>query len=1527
MQFPLIFPQPCLIVDAGGTKKPVKGRDMQGIRGLFLLAIMALGVIATYFTSEALKTEARRGWEQEAKNTAQSLTGTLLGWLEESYAPISGLATLAEGSDMVTEVEFLTAFDSLEARATAFFLNAAALIEPVPGSLIKEWWIKHSTAPDGVLKPATPLSAGPDILNAVRVAKSRFGETILSEPVKSGDGGGMVSPVTLAIDTKAGQLFIMGLVDYRAMISSLKELRVPAGAGVNVKGRFPGLGGPGPERVMVIGGIKAPLYSVPTRAVTAGAELVITWDFDARFSGGPPQKLATFALIAGFIGSAFITLLLAVFMRQNRLIMRRVTEATRELGEKDAQLNMALGNMASGLFMIDADMKLRVFSERVYEFYGLPRDTVKVGAPLEGMIRIRAERGDYGEGDPETLIQQRLDGYRQRDIQTVTDHVEDRIYEVHREPTDDGGVVCIINDVTEREKAAQVVRDSEAKLRELLDSAPVSISIVDQTTNERLFVNRRLVNMLGGTSADQIAAVDLAESYVNSDDAEMARRAVAAGGTLENAEIERRRLDGSTFWTLQNSQAIDGFRGRNARVVWMVDISELKRAEAEVAKQEQQLRTALDTMTDGIYVLDKDMNYALFNEQYRRMADLGRDAICVGGPVENVLREHASRGDYGAGAIDDLVAKRLEALGNDEAIEREMSVNNGERFVALKKAPMQGGGAVVVATDITDRKRSEGILIEQRRSIQLLHDIAEAAQAAGSLDEAYQICLVMVCAYMDWPIGHVYVLSEETPDLAVSSKVWHLADPKRFAAFRKATEKISFMCGEGLPGRVLENGEAAWIADVTEDPNFPRAAIAEKCGVKAGFAFPVTSEHGVIAILEFFATEAEEPDERTLAILASVGNQLGSIILRKRAEAEIAEKEAQLRITLDNMPGGIRLVDKDRRYVLSNPLYSEMFDFPDDLLKVGDSVRVENLFQANRGDFGDGDPEVLTDEMMSAHKSFTEPTNWERMTGKGRILDCRTQPTTAGGYVSIITDITERKRAEEAIAAKEAQLRNILESSPYGVSIIDEETRERIFSNPRFNEMFTGDRNVSMDHRDIAESFADPQDLEEYRQTAAACGWDFDTEVLRKRIDGSTWWSMMSVRPIDFENRPAQMIWQYDTTERMNSEATARRLREAMEVFTDSIILYDKDEHVVFTNDRYHELYPNSPPKDKITGFTQEQLLRRSLETGLIDDPVAESDPETWLAARLEERRSDRNKTGDTQHSSGRTHFYRHRPTTDGGLIIAQTDITERKQAEEEITRAHGLITESIDYASNIQRSALPDDGALRTALGNHFVIWEPCEQVGGDIYWHRPWGGGDLVILADCTGHGVPGAFMTLIAGGALDRALIDTPAGDCAALIQRMHQIIQHVLGQDREEGYADDGLELGVCFLPENRNKVRFAGANISLYIQEEGEVQELRGDRKEIGYRRLPFDAEFANHVIEAERRMSLFMTTDGLPTQVGEETRLPFSKRGFKRLLESLGDVPMSDKADGIMTALRSHMGARPQRDDISLIGFEIDAKN
>jgi len=189
--------------------------------------------------------------------------------------------------------------------------------------------------------------------------------------------------------------------------------------------------------------------------------------------------------------------------------------------------------------------------------------------------------------------------------------------------------------------------------------------------------------------------------------------------------------------------------------------------------------------------------------------------------------------------------------------------------------------------DITERRQAEDSLRWKHKSQQLLQMVAVAANEATDVQTALKSVLKQVCAYAGWPIGHVYLPANDSSGQLRPTTIWELQEPERFESFKRVTEKTSFDPGVGLPGRVFSTGKPAWIFDVTKDTNFPRAKLATDIGVKAGFGFPVLVGTEVVAVLEFFSSQAVEPDEALLEIMANVGTQLGRVFERKQAEEEI----------------------------------------------------------------------------------------------------------------------------------------------------------------------------------------------------------------------------------------------------------------------------------------------------------------------------------------------------------------------------------------------------------------------------------------------------------------------------------------------------------------------------------------------------------------------------------------------------------------------------------------------------------------
>ncbi len=188
-----------------------------------------------------------------------------------------------------------------------------------------------------------------------------------------------------------------------------------------------------------------------------------------------------------------------------------------------------------------------------------------------------------------------------------------------------------------------------------------------------------------------------------------------------------------------------------------------------------------------------------------------------------------------------------------------------------------------------ESKRTEEELHRQIAFVRLLEEVAIIANQALSVEDALQLALDLMCTHKGWPVGHVYILAGDSTDKLAPTTIWHLEEAEKFETFRKVTEVTFFTSGAGLPGRVLATGKPAWIVDVTKDPNFPRSKLAKEIGAKAGFAFPVLVGTEVVAVLEFFSAEAEEPDDALLELMRHIGTQLGRVVERKKAEEKLQQ--------------------------------------------------------------------------------------------------------------------------------------------------------------------------------------------------------------------------------------------------------------------------------------------------------------------------------------------------------------------------------------------------------------------------------------------------------------------------------------------------------------------------------------------------------------------------------------------------------------------------------------------------------------
>ncbi len=267
-------------------------------------------------------------------------------------------------------------------------------------------------------------------------------------------------------------------------------------------------------------------------------------------------------------------------------------------------------------------------------------------------------------------------------------------------------------------------------------------------------------------------------------------------------------------------------------------------------------------------------------------------------------------------------------------------------------------------------------------------------------------------------------------------------------------------------------------------------------------------------------------------------------------------------------------------------------------------------------------------------------------------------------------------------------------------------------------------------------------------------------------------------------------------------------------------------------------------------------------------------------------------------------------------LIARNVEIATSKR-EIEIQQRNFL--ESLTYAQIIQRSTLPTSAEIQQALGEHFILWKPKDIVSGDFYWVHRHHNLVIFVVADCTGHGVPGAFMSMIGNDLLRNIVIERQVHDPAELLQQLHLGVIRALKQQDDTGLPD-GMEASACRLDMTTGTVTFAGARQSLYVVSDGTLTEINGDRHAIGGRQSRRQARvFTNHDVDLTPNAMLYLTTDGFADQPNPRGQ-KFKTRHLRELLVKVADLPLPEQQKRLEIELAAHMGPEPQRDDITLVG-------
>jgi serine phosphatase RsbU (regulator of sigma subunit) len=256
-------------------------------------------------------------------------------------------------------------------------------------------------------------------------------------------------------------------------------------------------------------------------------------------------------------------------------------------------------------------------------------------------------------------------------------------------------------------------------------------------------------------------------------------------------------------------------------------------------------------------------------------------------------------------------------------------------------------------------------------------------------------------------------------------------------------------------------------------------------------------------------------------------------------------------------------------------------------------------------------------------------------------------------------------------------------------------------------------------------------------------------------------------------------------------------------------------------------------------------------------------------------------------------------------------------------------IMQSIEYASVIQRAMLrASRDTLAARLPDAALVWEPRDVVGGDFYHFTALPHGWFGATADCTGHGVPGAFMTLLASASLSQALEQIGPRDPAALLAAVNRNVKALLGQvhsGTEVPQSNDGLDAAFFWFDAREKQLHFAGARIALHILVAGadQFEIIAGDRMGVGYVDSLADYEWKLRQVALPPGSLLFICTDGLIDQIGGPKNIAFGRRRALDLIAAHRDEPPAAICEHLRRALAEWQGAQPRRDDLTLFCARI----
>ena len=264
-------------------------------------------------------------------------------------------------------------------------------------------------------------------------------------------------------------------------------------------------------------------------------------------------------------------------------------------------------------------------------------------------------------------------------------------------------------------------------------------------------------------------------------------------------------------------------------------------------------------------------------------------------------------------------------------------------------------------------------------------------------------------------------------------------------------------------------------------------------------------------------------------------------------------------------------------------------------------------------------------------------------------------------------------------------------------------------------------------------------------------------------------------------------------------------------------------------------------------------------------------------------------------------------------ILKLQNEIIEEKNKS---------ITDSINYAKRLQTAILPPKDFIKSILPEHFILYQPKDIVSGDFYWVSHHDTKIMVAAIDCTGHGVPGALLSIVGHNAINQSVNESGIMQPSKVLDSMNTIIKKVLHQDKGSDIRD-GMDMALCTFDKITNILEYAGANNPVFIISDGKLNIIKGSKLTVGSMEEDKVEPPVNHSIQLTKGDCFYIFSDGYVDQFGGEGNKKFKTSKFQELLISITNQPMPEQEKSISQAFKNWKGKNEQVDDVLVIGIRV----